>query len=376
MRAPRQISRSAARRFLRRQLLLDGPVGDIGTALAHHGYVQIDPINVCGRMHDLILRHRVTGYREGDLMRYLHGNGNSLPPGQRRAFEHHVPHTNILVAFPLDAWPHLLAAMHQRSRAHGPWSGKLTPRERSLSEHILAEIAARGSLSSETFNDDRQARRVWGSATLAKSTLQKLFFHGRVLISRRVAQRRFYDLPERVLPREVLDAPVPAASDTTRWLALLKLRQRRLVALKRDEVSAVSDLIQPITVLDPAGEAIRSALFCLIEDLPALEEAEADTAPHSETVLLLAPLDPLIYDRRVTSLLWDFDYTWEAYTPSHKRVRGYYALPILSGLELVGHIDAKADRPARKLIIVSRRIRRGHRAAEATREFARWLGLK
>ena len=76
------------------------------------------------------------------------------------------------------------------------------------------------------------------------------------------------------------------------------------------------------------------------------------------------------------SLLWDFDYTWEAYTPSHKRVRGYYALPILSGLELVGHIDAKADRPARKLIIVSRRIRRGHRAAEATREFARWLGLK
>jgi uncharacterized protein YcaQ len=361
---------------MRRQLLLDQPVSDLGLALDHHGYVQIDPINVCGRMHDLILRHRVTGYREGDLMRYLHGEGDPLSPAQRRAFEHHVPNTNILVAFPLDAWPHLQAAMHQRSRARGPWSGKLTPRERALSEHILSEIAARGPLSSETFNDNRQARRVWGSATLAKSTLQKLFFHGRVLISRRVAQRRFYDLPERVLPREVLKAPVPAASDTVRWLALLKLRQRRLVALKREEAAAVADQIQPLTVLDDAGAALHPTLFCLIDDIPALDEVETDTTPLPESVLLLAPLDPLIYDRRVTSQLWDFDYTWEAYTPSHKRVRGYYALPILSGLELVGHVDAKADRQARKLIIVSRQLQRGHRAADATRQLARWLGLK
>src|SRR5690606_12518689 len=69
-----------ARRFMRRALLLDQPVPDVATALAHHGYVQIDPINVCGRMHDLILRNRVSGYREGDLMRHVHGNGAPLPP--------------------------------------------------------------------------------------------------------------------------------------------------------------------------------------------------------------------------------------------------------------------------------------------------------
>jgi len=74
--------------------------------------------------------------------------------------------------------------------------------------------------------------------------------------------------------------------------------------------------------------------------------------------------------------LWDFDYTWEAYTPAHKRVRGYYALPILSGLNIVGHIDAKADRKAGKLIVVSRSVKRGHRVAEAIHAFARWLGLK
>ncbi len=66
---PLRVAAVAARRFMRRALLLDDPVPDIATALAHHGYIQIDPINVCGRMHDLILRHRVRDYREGGLMR-------------------------------------------------------------------------------------------------------------------------------------------------------------------------------------------------------------------------------------------------------------------------------------------------------------------
>ena len=67
--APIDVSALAARRFMRRALLLDAPVPSLTDALAHHGYIQIDPINVCGRMHDLIARNRVVGYREGDLMR-------------------------------------------------------------------------------------------------------------------------------------------------------------------------------------------------------------------------------------------------------------------------------------------------------------------
>jgi uncharacterized protein YcaQ len=365
---------------MRQALLLDTPVAEIGQALSHHGYIQIDPINVCGRMHDLILRNRVRDYREGDLMRHLHGaEAYPLLPADRGAFEHHVPDTNILVAFPLEAWPHLLAAMHRRSRVTGPWSGKLTARERILGEHILAEIAARGPLSSEDINDGRQARRVWGSSTLAKTTLQKLFFHGRVLISRRVAQRRLYDLPERVLPASVLATSVPSPGDTTRWLALLKLRQRRLVALKRDELRAVEDVVQPIVIEGLPEGATSPSLFCLVSDLPLLESISARSRAErtsADAIHLLAPLDPIIYDRRVTSALWDFDYTWEAYTPAHKRVRGYYALPILSGLEIVGHVDVKADRKARKLVVVSRSVKRGHPVADSLRHFARWLGLK
>jgi uncharacterized protein len=378
--APLHVSPLAARRFVRRVLLLDAPAPDVATALAHLGFIQIDPINICGRMHDHILRHRVSGYREGGLMRHLHGDAVPLLAEQRLAFEHHLPDSNNLAALPLDAWPHLLGAMRRRPRHHGAWSGKLTPRQREIAPRLLAEIAARGPLSSEDLHDGRSARSVWGAATLAKSTLQKLFFHGRLLIARRDRNRRIYDLPERILPAATLAHPEPDATATARWLVLTKLRQRRLATLKRTELPLVEDLIHPV-IIDGLD---CPPLFCLRADLPTLlAVSDASTSgvqlsplSASSPPLLLAPLDPLIYDRRLTAALWDFDYAWEAYTPPAKRVRGYYALPILAGHELVGHIDSKADRAQQKLVVVSRRARRGHPTATAVRHLAAWLGLK
>ncbi|HEY0945638.1 MAG TPA: crosslink repair DNA glycosylase YcaQ family protein [Opitutaceae bacterium] len=366
------VSPLAARRFVRRTLGLDTPHADVAAALGHHGYVQIDPINVCGRMHDLILRNRVAGYREGDLMRYLHGHDTPLPAAERTAFEHHLPSTGILVAFTLDAWPHLLAAMHARTRRAGAWSGRLSPRERELATRLLAELAERGPLGSDAIADERRARRVWGAATLVKSTLQKLFFHGRVLIARRDNGRRLYDLPERVLPARVLAAREPAPAETARWEALLKLRQRRLVLLKKAELALVADAVQPVKLTGEPG----LTLYCLRHDAPLLAEIANQESMPGNTPLLLAPLDPLLYDRRVTSALWGFDYTWEVYTPPSRRVRGYYALPVLAGTEIVGHVDPKVDRERRKLVVVSRSLRRGHKAADAVRSLARWLGLR
>lgn len=381
---PLRLDPLTARRFQRRALLLDSPAPNVATALAHHGYIQIDPINVCGRMHDLILRPRVAGYAEGDLTRHLHGVGSDavaketgvsrrgvLPASARTAFEHHLPSAGILVAFTLDAWPHLQTAMRRRTHRAGAWSGRLSIKQQALATHLLAEIAARGPLSSEDFSGTGRARAVWGSASLAKATLQKLFFHGRLLIARRgEGNRRVYDLPERVLPPPILAAPVPTKRETARWEVLLKLRQRRLTRLKRTELPHVADLLQPITIEN------CPTLYCLKSDLPLLDTLSPPAEPRFPPVVLLAPLDPLIYDRHVTSALWDFDYTWEVYVPPAKRQRGYYALPVLAGTKLVGHVDPKADRPARRLRVMGRSVRRGHRVADAVHSLARWLGLK
>jgi uncharacterized protein YcaQ len=360
---------------MRRALLLDEPVPDIATALAHHGFIQIDPINVTGRMHDLILRNRVAHYREGDLMRHLHGDRETLPNSRRTAFEHHLPTGNILVAFPADAWPFLQASMRARTRITSAWSGRLTPKQKALAPALLAEIRERGPMSAEDFaHHGRNPRSVWGQSSLAKATLQKLFFHGQLLIARRSeANRRSYDLPERILPASILDLPEPTTIETARWDATLKLRQRRLTSLKRTELSAIADLVQRIEVEGVDGPPV----YCLRSDLPLLStiiDSPPDATPSMP--LLLAPLDPLIYDRKVTSALWDFDYIWEVYTPPAKRQRGYYALPILSGHALVGHIDPKADRASKTLKIMARSVPRGHRVGGPIRALAKWLGLK
>ncbi len=365
----RKASRAQARRFLRRAHLLDTPAPGVGEAIAHHGYIQIDPINVCGRMHDHILRNRVAHYREDGLMRHLHGGeGNyRLSARERTALEHHLPSKGILVALPLDAWPHLQAGMRERTRRASAWSGRLTPREQEMARPIFERLASGGPVGPEEFDDDRRARRVWGSATLAKATLQKLFFHGRLLIAGRQSNRRLYDLPERVLPAAVLAARDSTPEETARWAAVTRLRQHRLVALKRGELALVGDLVQPVAI---DGCPL---LHVLLEDLHLLDEA---AGPDSDgRTVLLAPLDPMIYDRRVTKALWGFDYTWEAYVPAPRRKRGYYALPVLAGGELVGHVDLKADREGGRLGVVSRKIRRGHRVSPAIRDLARFLGL-
>ena len=153
------------------------------------------------------------------------------------------------------------------------------------------------------------------------------------------------------------------ARETARWLALLKLRQRRLVTLKREDLRLVEDEVHPVSI---AG---CPPLFCLREDARTLLESDSGNSRSEEaarqdsakptslvtsaatqsSIRLLAPLDPIIYDRRLTRALWNFDYTWEAYTPPLRRMRGYYALPVLAGTEIVGHVDPKADRAQRRL---------------------------
>lgn len=148
--SPLRVSADHARRFHRHATLLDTPAADVGAALAHHGYAQIDPINVCGRMHDLILRTRVAGYREGDLVRHLHGDDGPHPPEARRAFEHFVPYPGVLAAFPCEAWPWLQRAMVARMARTDAWAGRLTAEENTLATHILDEIARRGALGPKT----------------------------------------------------------------------------------------------------------------------------------------------------------------------------------------------------------------------------------
>lgn len=369
---PILITHVQARRFMLQRLGLEQPHPDLATALESMGFVQMDPINVCGRMHDLILRNRVAGYREGDLVRHVHpGNGT-----RRTAFEHYVPGRGILVVFPMSCWPLIDAVTRaRRSGRSAAWPRRPLDRaEERLADRILAELRERGPLTSDDFAYAGRAMTAWGTpGRLVKHVLEAMFHRGDVLIAGRRHFRRVYDLPERVIPDAARAAPHPDSAEILRQLGLLALRQRRLVRLPRVMRESVADAVVDVR-LDSGG-----LLQVLREDAEILERAiparDADE-PHWTEPRLLAPLDPLIYDRGVTRRVWDFDYTWEVYTPPAKRVRGYYALPVLSRGAIVGHVEPRVDREARRLMVVSRRVRRGHATRRAVSELAHFLGVR
>ena len=209
---PRAVSALAARRFARRLLALDTPHPDIATALTHHGYIQIDPINVCGRMHDLILSNRVRGYLEGGLMRHLRGEEASpLPASARTAFEHHVPATAILVAFQLEAWPHLLGAMH----AHPPHRRLVRPAHAPRTRtRAKPPRQTRGPWPARLRKTPRRTMRSprQGCRHACEIHAAKTLFHCRILMAHREANRRLYDRPKCVLPAATLAVPEPDAA--------------------------------------------------------------------------------------------------------------------------------------------------------------------
>lgn len=356
-------SSAQLRRFLLRIHGFDTPFPSVASALDHLGYVQIDPINVCGRMHDLILRNRIAHYPENGLHDFIHSP-------ERPGFEHYLPGQGILVAFPAGAWPFLRPAMEERRESPDGYGGKLNREEAALARDILAEISSTGALSSDAIRHDSRGITAWGNhARQAKVVLEKLFFHGHVLITGRTHFRRIYDLPERVIPKKTLNRKSPGPESIERWKVLTRLRQRRLTTLSKARHALVEEDVIPVKT--EGGPT----LFALREDQPVLEESRLMSPPDHQP-RLIAPLDPIIYDRKQTAWIWNFPYTWEVYTPESKRQRGYYALPLLSRETLAGHIDPKADRKAGKLNIVSRQVARGHTYMPAVRDLARFLGLR
>lgn len=357
-----------ARAFARRAVLLDQRVASPDLALSHLGYIQLDPLNVCGRMHDLILRNRVQSYREDDLLNAIHGRTSPVSGHHslRQGFEHYIPGAGILAAWPWEAYPYVRAYLH-RIHPTTTWR-KLTSDEGVVAKKILEEISERGPLTSDDLEHEGRGETPWGtSGRLVKIVLEKLFASGDLLITARRGFRRVYDLASRIRPA-LAAKDLPDDRALQRWLALTRVKQRRLANLRKIDVALLGDAVHPIKIEN------GPTVYCLKEDVGLAENAQSN-APSSDP-LLLAPLDPIIYDRKLTQTLWDFDFTWEVYTPPQLRKRGYYSLPILAGLDLVGDVEPRADRKRRRLTVVSRRVKRGYDIKNAVAELARFLGVR
>ncbi|HEX8168383.1 MAG TPA: winged helix-turn-helix domain-containing protein [Beijerinckiaceae bacterium] len=340
------------------------------------GLVQIDSVNVLARAHAMPLFSRLGPYDTSLL------DEAAYHPRRRSLFEY-WGHEASLVR--LDLHPFLRWRMERAARGEGNGSTARFGRERrDFVEAVWREVEARGPLTARELTEGGAGRGSWWGWSDGKRALEWLFWAGRVVTAtRRAGFERVYDLPERVLPTEVLARPTPEPAEAQR--ELVRVAARALgVATERDlrdyfrlgvedAKARVAELVEEGALLPVEVEGWRNVAYL---------DPEARRPRRIEARALVSPFDPLMWERGRAERLFGFRYRIEIYTPAHKREHGYYVLPFLLGETIAARVDLKADRAARRLLVQGLHRepgadpdRAGPALGEELRAVARWLSL-
>jgi len=296
-------------------------------AIEKLGFVQADPIRAPARAQDLTLRHRVAGYRAGDL---------------ERRYAKLAVEEDCLVNYGFLPRKHL-ALMHPRTPKR-TWS----PTTKKKAAEVLAFIQANGPthprLIDAEFAHGRTVNAWGGSSNSTTHLLDGMHYRGLLRVARRVSGVRIYEAVEHV----AVDAS-PAAR-AARAAALLDLVVAKYAPLPASSFVYLARLLgygaphlraETRTAMAAArGRLASTTIDGVVWYWPADERPRSPRHRVDDRVRLLAPFDPIAWDRRRFELLWGWTYRFEAYTPPAKRKLGYYALPLLWRDRIVGWANA------------------------------------
>ena len=312
--------------------------------LARTGVLQIDSVNVLQRAHYMPLFSRMGPYDATLLTR----------ASERRPRTMVEYWAHVAAFMPVDLWPVMQHRMRRyRERGH-EWMG--LPLSADLVASLMAEVRVDGAKTSRDLDDGLpRDKKHWGwNWSDAKKALEYLFFAGELAIAgRNSAFERMYDLPERVIPAEVLALPEPTESEAAIELVRRAARSHGVATAQclRDYYRLDVEVMMPaINALLDSGELQPVA----VEGWKRQAYLHRDAALPRKVAAraLLSPFDPVVWERARTEAIFGFHYRIEIYVPEPKRVYGYYVLPFLLGDQLVGRVDLKADRKASVLRVV------------------------
>ena len=313
---------------------------DVAAAIGRMAAVQLDSISTVERSHRLTLLTRVGRYPRGTVSHLL---------GSGQVFEYWAHEACLL---PIESWPVWRRRMEGR-RTH-QWYGPVIDSDPALADRVLGEIRERGPLGSRHFEGTRpEGRWLWGWKP-AKRMLEALWTAGELVVCARQGFQRLYDLPERVIPEEILGAPVPDEDAFLRSLAETAVRARGALTaagvVEHNRLKGGVARIRPhLEHLCAAGRLERISVADGGADVYVPAGTEFDHAPTA--CALLSPFDNLLWDRPFGERVLGFAHLIEVYKRPHERRFGYYVLPFLERDRIVGRADLKADRERGELIV-------------------------
>lgn len=381
------LTKQQARQFL---LLKQGLLGEyrfvgkegIVAYVRQAGCIQFDPIDVCGKNAELVLQSRVKGFKKEMLSELLYE--------ERKLFDFFDKNLAIM---DLDDWPYL-----ERIREGYRQGGRGKDEVDRIEEEIKAIIKERGEISSKDIGFNEKVDWYWGSTKLARVALESLYFRGDLVIHHKKGTNKYYCLAEMVIPKELLEKPDPYPEDLEhyKWRVLRRISAIGLLWNRpsdawlgiwnfhaQDRMEVFQGLLSEGRILPVRIEGSKELFYCLREDeqllhnLPELPKQK----PRTE---LIAPLDCMLWDRKLIKELFDFDYKWEIYTPEAQRKYGYYILPVLSGERFIGRVEGISATKQKALLVKNIWLEEGIKptkklAGELDRCFTRFMkfhGLK
>ena len=355
------ISPIAARRLAIMAQRLGGPPLPAGKAGLSEVFqtlrcVQLDPISVVARSHQLVLWSRLGRY---DL-RHL----DSLLWQEHEIFEYWAHCASLVLT--ADLAIHWRRMQDYRSAEHAARHLAWLNDHAELREHVLQTLQQRGPLPPRAFEDRSETEYYsagWTSGRTINQLLQTLWLQGYILVAGRKGTTRLWDLAERVLKPDAFQATATdeeldrqAVMHAVRALGIARtrdIRQHFIRGRYRDLAGTLAALeaeqeVQRVTVRDgehhwPGPWYVPVGTPDLVSDDEVVGWQPRDT--------LLSPFDNLICDRARLQQLFGLDYTIEIYVPAAKRRYGYYAMPILLGDRLVGTVDPLFDRKTKRLMV-------------------------
>jgi len=315
------------------------------------GGIQLDSINVLERAHHLTLWSRFGAYDLEALERLVY---------RRRLLFEYWAHAACLV--PTTHFPMWRRAMLDYEVRHTGWTSWLRKHGPTL-KRVEQAFCERGPLGNADFTDTRPGRRMagWWAWKPEAHAMDYLWKKGVLGVRSRVHFQRRLDLLERLLPAALALEPLSRGA-FRRWHVSRSLHAmgaasttdlRMYLSYPRATVAerrvTLETMLGSGEIVAVAVEGERAPWLALAGDLPLLEAAARRRSRPGRGTTLLSPFDSFLWHRERTRTLFGFDYRIEVYTPGHRRVHGYYSLPILHDGALIGRLDAKNHREAKSL---------------------------
>lgn len=372
----------AAQGFAARRPLATPGRPALRRVLARTRLLQMDSVNVLVRAHYLPAFSRLGPYPTEVLDRMAWRRPREL-------FEYWGHEASLL---PVSLWPLFRWRMERADEEAWGRIRSIAADRPEFVARVLEEVRGRGPVRAADVEAEvagagadgaRRPPGSWWDRSDTKNALEWLFWSGQVTSAGRRGFERLYDVPERVLPAAVLARPAPSPPEARR--ALLEIAARAL------GIGTEADLrdyfrLRPGEAREGLAELVEAGVLRTVRvegwRQPAYLDPAARLPRRVRARALLAPFDPLVWDRHRTERVFGMRYRIEIYVPAPRRQHGYYVLPFLLGEDLVARVDLKADRQAGLLRVLAAHAEDGRPheplaaelSAELT-ELAGWLGL-